>query len=413
MNSDTLANHKPFTCLDTSDRENSRVLTSGDHALSGVNVAPVRVLFALPGLHRVNRGAEVAFESIANELGQIPGFKVTVIGSGAPREGKSYQFRHAGALPRERFRRFPTGPLFRHECMYEEFSFVPGLWRAYTPEEVDITVTCSYPYMNWLLRARRSSNGRPLHVYVTQNGDWPIRSGNREYRFFGCDGLVCTNSDYYEAYCERWPSVVIPNGVDPTLFIPRAVERSEFGLPADALVVLMVSALIPSKRVIEGIRAVAQMPNLFLVVAGEGPSQDEADTLGTKLLGRRYRRMTLKREEMPSLYCACDVFLHMSKSEPSSVAYIEALASGLPVVAHDWKVTRWTLEDRAVLVDTDVETEVIRGLGEAFQMRTSQHVLARRELILRRFSWRSIAAEYGVFFRELLCNTQASGTPRC
>jgi len=41
-----------------------------------------RVAMVLPGLHRVRRGAEVAFESVASELALIPGFEVTLIGTG-------------------------------------------------------------------------------------------------------------------------------------------------------------------------------------------------------------------------------------------------------------------------------------------------------------------------------------------
>ena len=43
---------------------------------------PLRVLFALPGLHRVVRGAEVAFESVAREIARTPGYGVTLVGSG-------------------------------------------------------------------------------------------------------------------------------------------------------------------------------------------------------------------------------------------------------------------------------------------------------------------------------------------
>ena len=46
---------------------------------------PLRILFALPGLHRVVRGAEVAFESVAREIARTPGYSVTLIGSGQPR----------------------------------------------------------------------------------------------------------------------------------------------------------------------------------------------------------------------------------------------------------------------------------------------------------------------------------------
>ena len=76
--------------------------------------------------------------------------------------------------------------------------------RADRPADFDLTVTCSYPFVNWLLRARRRG-GRPAHVFVTQNGDWPAQRVNAEYRWFDCDGLVCTNPEYFERHRAAWP----------------------------------------------------------------------------------------------------------------------------------------------------------------------------------------------------------------
>ncbi|MBW2714132.1 MAG: hypothetical protein JRC77_10335, partial [Deltaproteobacteria bacterium] len=45
----------------------------------------LRILFALPGFHRVERGAEITLEYLARELAQRPQRKVTVIGSGQTR----------------------------------------------------------------------------------------------------------------------------------------------------------------------------------------------------------------------------------------------------------------------------------------------------------------------------------------
>jgi NADPH-dependent glutamate synthase beta subunit-like oxidoreductase len=54
----------------------------------------MRVLFALPGLHRIDRGAEIAFISVANELAKA-GHQVTLLGSGPPKPGTLYRFIHA------------------------------------------------------------------------------------------------------------------------------------------------------------------------------------------------------------------------------------------------------------------------------------------------------------------------------
>lgn len=360
----------------------------------------LRIAFALPGLHRIVRGAEVAFESVARELARIPGNRVTLIGSGHPRPDEPYTFTHAGCISREHFERFPHFPLLRDEYTYEELSFLPNLLRAYRPADYDITVACSYPFTNWALRGKHFRR-RPAHVYVTQNADWPAQATNAEYRFFSCDGLVCTNPDYYERNQKRWLSALIPNGVDPQLFSPAPIDRAQFDLPTNAPVAVMVSALIPSKRVLEGIRCAAQVPNLHLRVAGDGPLRDQVDTLGRQLMPNRFRRLTLPRQRMPDLYRAADLFLHMSMDEPSANAYIEALATGLPIVTHNRNVTRWTLEDTAMLVDTADEPSVVYALQAALGRRHPKDVAARRALVEKRFAWSTIAQQYQAFFLDV------------
>lgn len=357
---------------------------------------PLRVAFVLPGLHRVNRGAEVAFESIAAELARLEGYDVTLIGSGLARPGNRYRFVHAGCVPRERFEAWPTMPLLRSACMYEELSFVAALARAYDPREYDVTVTCAYPYVNWCLRAR-GNGARPAHVFVTQNGDWPAHTTGGEFKFFSCDGLVCTNNEYYGRHKDRWFCELIPNGVHPDVFSPGQPSRAQFGLPTDGRVALMVSALIPSKRVLEGIRAASRIEGLSLIAAGDGPLRDEVDATGRQLMGERFKRVTLPRQRMPDLYRSADVFLHMSQDEPSANAYMEALATGLPIVTHDRSVTRWTLEDQGVLVDTGIEEQVVGGIRRAMDLRGSEHVAARRRLIEERFSWHAIGGQYARF----------------
>ena len=84
----------------------------------------MRVLFALPGLHRIDRGAEIAFISVAIELTKM-GHDVALAGSGYAREGTPYRFLHIPSLSRRRFERFPAVPPFRDVTAYEELTFIP------------------------------------------------------------------------------------------------------------------------------------------------------------------------------------------------------------------------------------------------------------------------------------------------
>jgi glycosyltransferase involved in cell wall biosynthesis len=362
----------------------------------------MRILFALSGLHRFNRGAEIAFESVATELAKS-GNAVTLIGSGRPREAAPYRFLRAGSIRRENFERFPSLPFFRDECGYEELTFVPGLMRRYHPADYDVTLSCAYPFTNWLLRRATVSRRRPAHVFVTQNGDWPAIAGNSEFRFFGCDGLVCTNPVFYERNKDRWSCKLIPNGVDCDVFFPGPSQREEFGLPPDRLVVLMVSALISTKRVDVGIKAVSKIPGAHLVVAGDGPMRQAVEADAERLLPGRFTRLSVSSEKMPFLYRSANIFLHLSKDEPSSLAFLEAMASGLPVVAHDAPQLRWIAGDDEYLLDTENSIDVAREIEHAAA--EASPVLQQRRLSkMQDFGWRVLAKKYSEFLQEVVEN---------
>jgi glycosyltransferase involved in cell wall biosynthesis len=364
---------------------------------SGSSTDQVRILFALAGLHRVDRGAEVAFISIATELARA-GHAVTLMGSGSPRPDKPYRYLQVPAVARERFEGWPSIPTLRNETGWEEATFVPGLLARYRPSDYDITATCAFPYTHWALRRPMLRGRRPRHVFITENGDWPAYSDAAEFRFFACDGLVCTNPDYFERNRERYRSALIPNGVDLERFAPGIPERARFGLPQGPLV-LMVSALIESKKVADGIAAVAKVPDATLVVAGDGPLRDELENLAGELLPGRFRRLTVPAAEMPALYRSTDAFMHLSTDESFGNVFVEAMASGLPIVAFDTARTRWIIGDGASFpanrAPDGIAAAITRALGQAKAGADSRK---RAET----FGWEIVGAQYDRFFREIV-----------
>lgn len=365
-------------------------------------VRPMRVLIALPGLHRVNRGAEIALESMATQLSAIEGCDVTLMGSGQPRDGQPYRFLHAACTPRERFIRYPHLPVLRNEYVWEEATFVRQMRRVYDPADYDVTITCSYPFTNWLLRRRRVAGRRPPHVFVTQNGDWPAVCRRREYRWFACDGLVCTNPQFLARNRERWRCALIPNGVDTRRFSPGEGDRAALGLPVSVPVVLMCAALIASKRIIEGIRCVAAIDGVHLLVAGDGPMREQIEQAGRALMGDRFHRAVLSPQQMPMMYRSVDALLHMSLDEPFGNVYVEALATGLPIVTHDREATRWMLEDTSLLVDTTSDQAVAAALRDALSLKDESQRERRRDLALKRYAWPIVAQQYHRFLQQVM-----------
>ena len=353
----------------------------------------MKLLFALSGFHKHERGAEVALMSVAEAMA-ASGDDVTVMGSGEARPGTSYKFEHVGSLPREKFEKWPHFSPLRSETAWEDASFAANLLRKYEPADYDAVVTCAFPFTHWALR--RPATKKPLQIFVTQNGDWPAFSNQSEYRTFSCDGLICTNPDYFERNHAKWRCAVVPNGVDLARFKPGFGDRERFGIPEGKKIVLMVSAFIESKRVLAGIKAVSQMPDAFLIVAGDGPLRDEARTLADTLMPGRFLRVSLAAKDMPTLYQSADVFLHLSLLESFGNVFLEAWASGLPIVAHDTDRLRWILGDYGNLCDTQNEQQLVHALKAAVATTPSG-----TQSGIERFAWSNIAQEYRSFIKSL------------
>jgi glycosyltransferase involved in cell wall biosynthesis len=292
--------------------------------------------------------------------------------------------------------------MFRNETGWEEATFVPGLLRVYRPSDFDVTLTCAYPWTNWALR-RPARGGRPPHVFVTQNGDWPAYSPRAEFGFFGCEGLICTNPEYFERNSERYRSALIPNGVDIARFTPGPSERKRLGLPENGRIVLMVSALIASKNVDEAVRAVAQLPDATLVVAGDGPLRDEIRSMAEQVLPNRYMQVSVPPEDMSALYRSADAFLHLSRDESFGNVFVEALASGVPVVAYDLPRTRWIVGDEAVLAKSQTTEAIAAALAQALS--ESRNIRDSQVTRAAQFDWSVVAVQYREFLQQVVSST--------
>jgi glycosyltransferase involved in cell wall biosynthesis len=164
--------------------------------------------------------------------------------------------------------------------------------------------------------------------------------------------------------------------------------------------VLMVSALIPSKNVSEGIRAVSRVPGVTLVVAGDGPMRDELQRLADELLPGRYRRLTVSADAMPALYRSADAFLHLSRDESFGNVFVEAMACGTPIVAWDLPRTRWIVGEQGLLADPGDPDSVAARLSTALEMpKSAGEALVQRAA---QFDWSKIAGQYGEFLRRVV-----------
>jgi phosphatidylinositol alpha 1,6-mannosyltransferase len=128
-------------------------------------------------------------------------------------------------------------------------------------------------------------------------------------------------------------------GVDAELFHPRrrsGALRAELGV-GDAFVFLYVGRLAPEKRaehIIQAFRlTVDALPagRVHLVMAGTGPREAELRAAGPT--GVTFLGFLERQTRLPDLYASCDAFVFASVTETLGLVVLEAMASGLPVIA--------------------------------------------------------------------------------
>jgi glycosyltransferase involved in cell wall biosynthesis len=138
--------------------------------------------------------------------------------------------------------------------------------------------------------------------------------------------------------CAR--AVAVRNGRDPHVFRPdaraRARIRAELGVPPDRVVIIAVSRLVWHKGYPELAIAMRSVPEAELWVVGERLDSDRGADMVALLraagLGFRLRILGY-REDVPALLAAADIFTLPSRFEGLPMSVIEAMLTGLPVVA--------------------------------------------------------------------------------
>lgn len=151
--------------------------------------------------------------------------------------------------------------------------------------------------------------------------------------------LVCVSErmrDYYATACWIRPSrlSVIRNGVDIASF---ATERRRDGR-SQPVTVLMVGRLHPIKRhdlMIRALASLADLPDWRLRILGDGPNLAALEELCNELGVPDRVEFLGQRRDVAAQLGDADIFGLVSDSEGMSLSLIEALASGLPIVATD------------------------------------------------------------------------------
>lgn len=203
--------------------------------------------------------------------------------------------------------------------------------------------------ITWGVLAARMAGVRG--VFLTEHGlslykTWTAILFDRFVSRF-CDRMIVVARAVLEARQRKWKipaarMAYIPNSVDPARFdfeAPREALRVECGVPTDGPLVLCVGSLLPVKGhaylIQAAARVIALFPDVTFALAGGGGLEDDLVRQAQKE-GVSDRFLFLGyRDDVEKLLKAADVFVLPSMREGTSIAILEAMAAGTPVVATD------------------------------------------------------------------------------
>lgn len=201
---------------------------------------------------------------------------------------------------------------------------------------------------------------------------------------------------------------VVGRGVNPEVFHPskRSAElRASWGASHDTPVALCVSRFAAEKNFPLVIRAYEAMrqsdPRIRLVLVGDGPLAEELrrNNVGYVIAGRKVNG------ELSRHYASADIFLFASTTETFGNVTLEAMASGLGIVAYDYAAARQHLVDgrSALLARLDDEAAYLA----AAERMAREPGLARRlgveaRAVAEALTWERIVGDFeGALLRVL------------
>jgi alpha-1,6-mannosyltransferase len=231
------------------------------------------------------------------------------------------------------------------------------------------------------------------------------------------------NSDYTAGELKRQARKhprgvhVIPMGVDIDRFGPyrrskkaRQALIDRIGGTDDSRVLVYAGRLSSEKnvgllpRVVHELTASGRR-DYRLVIAGSGPLADKlAEDCARIVPARTTFLWQLDRNALADLLANADVFIHPNPREPFGIAPLEAMASGLPLVAPTTGgVTTYASDETAWLAPADAERFAVCVQQIFAHPQVSARRTERALAVAREYRWERIAGQFFDTYGQLVC----------
>lgn len=203
---------------------------------------------------------------------------------------------------------------------------------------------------------------------------------------------------------------VVPVGLELEPFLqiakPAGRLRQEFDIASDAPLVGTIGRLVPIKDHGTLLEAIARLPDVQLVIVGDGEERHNIEHHLKQLGLERRVHLTGWRTDIADIMSDLDVLALTSRNEGTPVALIEGLAAGCPVVATDVGGVRQVVQDgiSGHLVAARDSGGVAVAIGHLIahpRLRTQMAAAGRRH-VRGRFGSEQLIHTVSELYRELL-----------
>lgn len=197
---------------------------------------------------------------------------------------------------------------------------------------------------------------------------------------------------------------VLRNGVDPALFRPLPRDEARAKLQLQRRMIVSVGHLIERKGHHRVIAALSALPDVALVIVGEGPEHGRLQALAERLrvAERVHFAGAVRQAELPLYYSAAEALVLASSREGWANVLLEAMACGTPAIASNAggnsEVVRTREAGRIVFENTpEAIADAVRDVLDAPPERAATRAYAEQ------FGWEAVSAgQMGVFEAAIL-----------
>jgi 1,2-diacylglycerol 3-alpha-glucosyltransferase len=376
---------------------------------------PLKVFIVCSGLGRINRGFESFTRECFTSLSKEDSLEVFLFkggGSSSKNESTVASFARDGAIAK-----FLGKITKRDPYLIEQFAFTAMLIPKILIQRPDVVFFSDVGIGNALWHFRRRTNATFSLVFSNGGPSYPayerwdmVQQVSPEY----VDIDQASGAPYSN-------QAMVPYGFEiPDHFVPATEQecnalRRNLGLPESRDILISVGAISANhKRMDYVLREVAlipqnQRPYLVMLGAQENPAALNIKRLAAELLpDSDFTIRTVPSADVPSYLRASDMFALASLHEGFGRVYVEALANGLPVIAHQYETASFVLGKYGKLCDLTKEgalaAAVLELKEELAQPDRMDQMQERYAYAQSSFSWDQLRPAYVSLLR------QANGT---